>query len=53
MILADFTYNKLLLIPETYATSVNVHGKNGIIIMLPTMRDFLPYLCIYTAISIN
>ena len=32
MILADFTYNKLLLIPETYATFVNVHGiKNELI----------------------
>ena len=30
--LADFTYNKLLTFPETYATSVNVHGiKNWLI----------------------
>ena len=26
MMLADFTYNKPLNIPETYTTFVNVHG---------------------------
>ena len=34
-----------------YSMSMASEMSWYIVIMLPTMRDFLPYLCIYTVIS--